>query len=91
MSDRAIYEAHDRHAVLYDAYTWDGLKQAIIRDNESTHMYCPNITGIRLLIDDIEIQFPYSDVVAFINDLEASTNFIEHVEEDVKRFDREAV
>lgn len=91
MSDRAIYEAHDRHSVLYDAYTWDELKQVIINDNESTQDYCPNITGIRLLIDGIEIELPYSMVSEFINDLESSTNFLQHVEEDVKRFDREAV
>ncbi len=80
-----IYQALEGDNVLTEAETWGKLRANFVRQNESTQMYCPNITGIRLHIADTEVDLPQPLVRDFINELCCETNFITWVDEDARR------
>jgi hypothetical protein len=84
-----IYEALEGDAVLADAETWGQLREHFVKQNESTHMYCPNITGIRLQLVDTIVDLPAPVVRDFINELCCATNFITWVDEDAAKDWRE--
>jgi hypothetical protein len=86
-----LYEALEKDSVLADAETWGQLRAYFVNQNECTQDYCPNITGIRLHIGDEQTDLPQPLVRDFINELCCETKFITWVDEDTKRFDREAV
>ena len=84
-----LYQALEGDGVLAESETWGQLQDYFVKQNESTHMYCPNITGIRLHIADEEIDLPQPLIRDFINELCCVTNFITWVDEDTVRDWRE--
>lgn len=81
-----IIEALDHKGnVLYDGYSFESIKQKIFNENESTQMRLPDI---REILVDQEYYLSQSSVLAFLNKVEDSGEFIQFEDEDYKRINR---
>jgi hypothetical protein len=77
----ALYEAYEGKVVLADAESLNALRKEFVRLNETWAMCCPNITCIRVHIDEETYDLPKQLVSDFINDLCNETDFLPCVEE----------